>query len=108
MGNSSREAEYKRKARERNRDYIRDIKEDHPCSDCGNFYHFSQMDFDHVDGKKKHNIARIANSAVSIKTIKDELRKCELVCSNCHRLRTWKRANKMVQYKNGKYNEHES
>ena len=29
------------------------------------------MDFDHIDGKKKHNLARYANSAVSIKTIKD-------------------------------------
>lgn len=107
MAQSSKEAEYKRKARDRNKEYIRKIKEDNPCTDCGIYYHFSQMDFDHIQGKKRYNIARVANSAVSIKTIKDELRKCELVCSNCHRLRTWQRANKMVQYKNGRY-EYES
>jgi hypothetical protein len=108
MASSSREAEYKRQARDRNREYVRKIKEDNPCTDCGEYYHYSQMDFDHIDGKKKHNISRVANSAVSIKTIKDELRKCELVCANCHRLRTWQRLNKVVQYKNGKSNEYES
>lgn len=91
MSNSTREAEYKRKARDRNKDYVRKIKEENPCADCGQYFHFSQMDFDHIQGKKKHNVARYANSAVSIKTIKDELNKCELVCANCHRYRTWLR-----------------
>lgn len=91
MGRSSKEAQYQRQARERNKEYIREIKEKHPCVDCEQFYHFSQMDFDHVKGHKKNNLSKYANSSVSIKTIKDELAKCELVCANCHRLRTWKR-----------------
>jgi hypothetical protein len=91
LASSSREAEYKRQARDRNKDYVREIKEKTQCSDCGKVYHYSQMDFDHVDGKKKHNIARYANSAVSIKTIKDEIAKCQVVCANCHRYRTWLR-----------------
>ena len=91
MSQPSREAEYKRQARDRNKDYIRQIKEKSPCADCGEFYHFSQMDFDHIQGKKKHNLARYANSSVSIKTIKDEIKKCEVVCANCHRYRTWQR-----------------
>ena len=93
MASTSREAEYKRQARDRNKDYVRDLKEKTPCADCGKIYHYSQMDFDHIDGKKKHNIARYANSAVSIKTIKDEIAKCEVVCANCHRYRTWSRQN---------------
>lgn len=80
----------RKKIRERNRDYVRQIKESSPCSDCGERYHYSQMDFDHLDDKK-HSIARLANSEASIKTIKIEISKCELVCSNCHRLRTWLR-----------------
>jgi hypothetical protein len=93
LASTSREAEYKRQARDRNKDYVRDLKEKTPCADCGKIYHYSQMDFDHIDGKKKHNIARYANSAVSIKTIKDEIAKCEVVCANCHRYRTWSRQN---------------
>lgn len=80
----------RKKIRERNRDYVRQIKESNPCTDCGLFFHFSQMDFDHL-GNKKHSVAKLANSEASIKTIKIELSKCELVCSNCHRLRTWTR-----------------
>jgi hypothetical protein len=48
------------------------------------------MDFDHIDVKKQ-NIAKLVNSEASIKTIKQEMAKCQLVCSNCHRLRTWLR-----------------
>jgi hypothetical protein len=82
--------EYRRKIRDRNREYVRKIKESTPCADCEQFYHYSQMDFDHIDFKKV-NIARLANSEASIKTIKLEISKCEIVCSNCHRLRTWQR-----------------
>ena len=82
----------RQKIRERNRDYVRQIKESKPCVDCGLKYHYSQMDFDHL-GNKKQTIARLANSEASIKTIKQEMAKCELVCSNCHRLRTWERLN---------------
>lgn len=92
MAKSSTEAQRKREARDRNKEYIRQVKEKHPCADCGEWYHFSQMDFDHITGKKKHNLARYANSAVSISTIKDEIKKCEVVCANCHRYRTWLRS----------------
>ena len=81
---------YRKKIRDRNREYVRNIKESTPCADCGIKYHYSQMDFDHIDIKKV-NIARLANSEASIKTIKAEINKCEIVCSNCHRLRTWQR-----------------
>ena len=91
MAKASTEAERKRQARDRNKEYIRQIKEKHPCADCGQHYHYSQMDFDHITGKKRHNLARYANSAVSISTIKDEIKKCEIVCANCHRYRTWAR-----------------
>jgi protein-arginine kinase activator protein McsA len=80
----------RKKIRDRNRDYVRNIKESNACTDCGKNYHYSQMDFDHLNDKK-HTIARLASSEASLKTIKQEMAKCELVCSNCHRLRTWER-----------------
>jgi len=76
--------------RQRNRDYVRKIKEQSPCTDCGKFYHFSQMDFDHIEDKKV-NIATLANSTAKIAEIKKEIAKCQVVCANCHRLRTWQR-----------------
>jgi hypothetical protein len=33
----------------------------------------------------------MAGHGFSIETLKAEIAKCDLVCANCHRLRTWKR-----------------
>lgn len=37
---------------DRNRKFIREIKENNPCKDCGKFYHWIIMDFDHLGNKK--------------------------------------------------------
>lgn len=57
------------------------------CVDCGFIpVHHSQMDWDHV-GPKKDNISTLRFRGAS-KQIREELKNCELVCANCHRLRT--------------------
>ena len=45
------------------------------------------MDFDHVRGRKQANVAELINT-LSKKRIDEEISKCEIVCSNCHRIRT--------------------
>jgi hypothetical protein len=62
-----------------------------PCTDCGSIYHPVAMDFDHVRGKKIRSISRIVNEGRSLKQLVLELAKCELVCANCHRVRTFLR-----------------
>lgn len=74
----------------RNREFVRRVKQLFACADCNMRFHYSQMDFDHIDGKEE-NISRMMNQSYSLEKIKKEIRKCELVCSNCHRLRTWSR-----------------
>ncbi len=49
------------------------------------------MDFDHVRGIKIKDVAKLVASAVSLKLISDEIAKCNLVCSNCHRIRSHNR-----------------
>jgi hypothetical protein len=65
----------------------------HPCVDCGGEFHHAAMDFDHVRGDKDFCISNAMRGQFSMKRLKNELRKCELVCSNCHRVRTYKRLN---------------
>ncbi len=72
------------------RDFIIKCKEV-PCTDCGIQYEFYVMDFDHIKGEKKFNLSVAVRSKNDIKTIKKEIDKCEVVCSNCHRTRTFKR-----------------
>ncbi|OGH24954.1 MAG: hypothetical protein A3B47_02535 [Candidatus Levybacteria bacterium RIFCSPLOWO2_01_FULL_39_24] len=68
-----------------------------PCFDCGKKYPAWVMDFDHRDGKKK--VASISfltfRKLVKFDKIKEEIAKCDLVCANCHRDRTYRRLQKI-------------
>lgn len=62
-----------------------------PCADCGNTYHPVAMQFDHLPGfEKKFNVNMEASSRTRA-ALDAELAKCELVCANCHAIRTWTR-----------------
>lgn len=67
--------------------YIQDIKGKTPCMDCKANYPYYVMDFDHVRGRKHKNVAELIPT-LSKKKIDEEIAKCEIVCSNCHRIRT--------------------
>lgn len=69
---------------------FRQLKEN-PCMDCNQQYPYYVMDFDHVRGKKEFNISSISCRNCSFEKILEEIRKCDLVCANCHRIRTFKR-----------------
>lgn len=67
--------------------YIQDMKSNTPCMDCKISYPYYVMDFDHVRGRKQKNVSELI-STLSKKKIDLEIAKCEIVCSNCHRIRT--------------------
>jgi hypothetical protein len=69
---------------------VAEIKVETPCADCGLFFQPVIMDFDHGDSEKKGNVSHLAISA-STKKLKEEIEKCEVVCANCHRMRTYNR-----------------
>src|SRR3972149_2776712 len=82
----------KHKAYEIKRSYISNLK-NIPCSDCGNTFPSYVMDFDHREGQKKlANIAHMSVRNWSLTKIQSEIEKCDIVCANCHRIRTFKRA----------------
>ncbi len=66
---------------------------DVPCKDCGQKYHWYVMDLDHVRGQKKFPVSRSSVGGRSMETIEKEIAKCEVVCANCHRMRTYNRKN---------------
>jgi hypothetical protein len=63
---------------------VREAK-DRPCQDCGLQYPYYVMDFDHREDKQ-FNIASYRN--VGIRQLRAEIVKCDVVCANCHRIRT--------------------
>lgn len=65
-----------------------------PCLDCGGVFAWECMDFDHVLGHKVLDIARLSTYAMTrnnLDRLHAEIAKCELICANCHRTRTWRR-----------------
>lgn len=69
---------------------IRELKS-RPCTDCGGVFHWYVMDFDHVRGEKLGGVSALLQNGKSLSKLMAEIAKCDLVCSNCHRLRTWNR-----------------
>lgn len=79
-----------RKARKTKRNYINKLK-DRPCADCGVKHPHYVMDFDHrIEGDKIVDVAQAVQKNWSLERIKKEVAKCDIVCANCHRIRTYK------------------
>lgn len=69
---------------------LRELKSE-PCMDCGVAYPYYVMDFDHRDPETKKYQPNRLTSVASEKKLLDEVAKCDVVCSNCHRERTQQR-----------------
>lgn len=78
----------KRAQVERNYAYANEAK-DVPCADCGERFPTVCMDFDHLPGfEKVANISSLVQRPVSLERLVAEIAKCDVVCANCHRIRT--------------------
>ena len=87
---------YKDKSVARRRElkaFVDKLKEG-PCEDCGKRFPIVCMDFDHRPGETKYaNVSNMVVKYASKRKLEAELAKCDLVCANCHRIRTQVRAN---------------
>jgi hypothetical protein len=60
-----------------------------PCSDCG-ILDIRVLEFDHLKDKKE-NISIMMRGHSNWNNILEEMKKCEVVCRNCHAIRTAER-----------------
>ena len=70
------------------RAYLREVK-NQPCLDCKELHPYWAMDFDHRDRSTKSFTLAHAVRMSSLKRVKAEIAKCDLVCALCHRYRTF-------------------
>lgn len=68
-----------------------DIKGSTPCVDCKIQYPHYIMDFDHLPQYTKIRNLSFVNNFSTVEAWLEEVKKCEVVCSNCHRHRTYMR-----------------
>ena len=71
------------------REYVWNYLSTHPCVDCGESDPVV-LEFDHVRGEKRASLSRLIRNGHSIEVIEKEISKCEVVCANCHKKRTYK------------------
>lgn len=66
---------------------IRELKSK-PCMDCNQCFPPVCMDFDHRDPSKKLFSVSMWRSYSAFEIV-EEIAKCDVVCANCHRVRTF-------------------
>ena len=81
-----------RKFRDEARRWMASLKRDVPCADCGRTYPVYVMHWDHLPGFDKIDDVSAMVDSRSRAVVLEELKKCELVCGNCHVMRTVNRA----------------
>jgi hypothetical protein len=91
--NKKKHISYIRNIKRRITDYIVDYKKRSKCLDCGltGAQYPEVLDFDHMNDDKKFNISEFRRHTSGFNIVKKEINKCEIVCANCHRIRTAKR-----------------
>jgi hypothetical protein len=76
-----------------NRERVERYLLDHPCVDCGES-DLRVLEFDHRPGEiKSADVGRMVVTGFTWNSIEREIVKCEVRCSNCHRIVTCERAN---------------
>lgn len=71
------------------RDQYYEIKKSSRCCICGND-DFRVLEFDHIDrSKKEFCVSNSIQRGCSLEKIKKEIDKCQVLCANCHRIKTW-------------------
>lgn len=72
---------------------LRDV----PCSDCGGAFPSWVMEFDHRDpAQKSAAVSRMIGRA-GVARILAEAAKCDIVCANCHRMRTYRQQEALLE-----------
>jgi hypothetical protein len=102
------DAAYHRRTRQRRlaqkRRYHEELLEWHralkraACSDCGGRFHHAAMEWDHrVPETKSDDVSSMVGKTHSKRQILAEIAKCDLVCANCHAVRTYERVRGVAQ-----------
>ena len=79
----NRKAENKLISRKKLNEYLKE----HPCIDCG-YSNIIALEFDHREMNSKYSNVSEMIGVYSWNKIEDEINKCDVRCSNCHRIKT--------------------
>lgn len=70
------------------KEWYRDYKSSVYCNRCG-VDHPAVIEFHHTAGDKIDCVSNMVVRGFAIKRILEEIQKCEVLCSNCHKYEHW-------------------
>jgi transposase len=93
LGSGQKEKTHKRTRdlRSINTKRLRELKENVGCVDCKEMYPHYVLEFDHLPQYEKLGIVTNIARRHSWEKALEEVKKCDIVCANCHNIRTWNR-----------------
>ena len=86
-GQKEKNVQRARNGRRKILDFLQTYKQERGCSDCGENYPYWILHFDHLYDKE-FNLGSFSSKTTSLDRVKEEMKKCEVVCANCHANRT--------------------
>ena len=93
-----RHSQGRTESRARRLEWMRELKRNKPCADCGGIFPPEAMQWDHLPGFiKLGDISSSFMASADRRLLLEELAKCELVCANCHAIRTCQRRRGVAQ-----------
>lgn len=85
-GYREKQIEHVRNRRKEMKEWFWDLKTKYTCETCG-FSHPACIDFHHHSGKKEADLSKaISSKGWGKERILKEIKKCKVLCSNCHRI----------------------
>ena len=86
--NKARRSAHNQRRQQAFRSWYTSLKTDKPCADCGQIFHPAAMHWDHLpEFEKSGSLGELVRHG-SRELVLNEIAKCELVCANCHAVRT--------------------
>jgi hypothetical protein len=85
--------EVKNILRRKKRTWLVDYKKNCRCNKCG-VNDFRVLEFHHLDKQEKEFSLSWAHDNKGIEHMKEEMKKCIILCANCHRILHWEELNK--------------
>ena len=90
-GQKEKTAIRRKKTRDRHHILLLEYKEKQGCIDCGENYPHYILEFDHKPEFEKSGIVYKILCDKGLDAAWEEIAKCDVVCANCHKLRTYLR-----------------
>tara|TARA_R110000744_G_C19035280_1_gene526007 strand:- start:149 stop:544 length:396 start_codon:yes stop_codon:yes gene_type:complete len=83
--NKAKAKKHKKGYEKRNKEFVQRYKKQCKCVKCGLSNKPYLLEFHHLDPSTKYkNVTDLQFNAYSMKLIKEEIRKCVMICRNCH------------------------